>query len=153
MTGLTSILTAIGFSGIVGALIAAWTANRTLKANRPITDAQADERQAQANATNLETSQELVTALRQELNDQVARSDRRIAAQEKRIESLEFKVEVAEEQEALLIKQNEALQDEKRTLNQHLAECRRNGRVLSQWVHDHYAVDHPGQDAPPMPFT
>lgn len=134
--------------GLVGTL-------RTLRANMPVNDATADEKQAAANASNFQVQQNIIKTLDEQIVRQdagLAKANARIAALEKQLEAMIARVEERDEQVDLMAEQLRTAQDEARTLRQHLALCQRSGQAMSDWMRTHYETQHPGEHPPVQQF-
>lgn len=121
---------------------------RGLNANKPVTEATADKTQADANASNFATQQGVIKTL----DEQVKRQDVQITKQDERISTLEdllrttsARLEDRDEQNELMAEQVRTAQDEARTLRRYLTLCEKSGRMMSDWMAEHYAAVHPGE--------
>lgn len=98
---------------------------RSLKANRPVTEATADEKQAAANASSFNAQQGVINML----NAQLDRQNLQIGRQEERIAALERRDEQRDRQTVSL---------------------RKNLQLMSDWMRDHFATAHPGEHPPEL---
>lgn len=156
----------IGLAALVGGPFAAWLGykgvGRTLKANQPVNEATADEKQALANQVNIKAQKDVIATLERELERQRKTAERL----ELKVEAVTSKMEEFEHQNEQLADELEQARDAKKLTEQHLTACREQNKILSdtkavlietarrqsEWQHRHYATEHPEGDDPPPEF-
>lgn len=109
-----TILSSVVIAAIASGLIAFLGTSKTLRANQPKTEAEADQYQAQANRQNIETQSGVIEVLRAEIR----RLNERTERQEVRIGDLETKLDLADERSDDLEEQNRLLKRQVRDLEQ-----------------------------------
>jgi predicted RNase H-like nuclease (RuvC/YqgF family) len=122
---------------------------RSLKANKPVNDATADEKQAAANASNFTAQQGIINTLNAQLerrDEQLAKLEDRITALEKKLTWMTARVEERDEQHDLMVAQLRASEERSTAVRKSL-------RLMSDWLRDHYAAEHPGEEPQIQFFT
>jgi flagellar motility protein MotE (MotC chaperone) len=119
---------------------------KSLKANRPVVEATADEKQAAANATNATTQQGIINML----TAQIDRRDKHVIDLEGRIATLEQKVDATTARVEERDEQNDLLAAQLRAAQENLKLCRQSGQQMSEWMDEHFAEMHPGGKPPKM---
>lgn len=142
---LPTILSSVVLAALASAFFAYRGTVKSLKANQPVTNATADEKQAATNRTNIETQQGVIKTL----EGQLERQEKRAELMQSRMEALELRLEEAEQQAELSAAATERAEAAAKVSKQHLAACRERNRILSAWVESHYAAEHPEADRPP----
>jgi chromosome segregation ATPase len=140
-------------SGAVGTVIAAVLlligTLRTLRANKPITESTADEKQALANQASFAAQQGVITTLEAQLK----RQEDRALLMQKRLDAMEVRLEEAEHQNDQLAANVERAESDARLQKQYVKTCRDRNQMLSTWIETHFANDHPTEERPPPHLT
>jgi predicted RNase H-like nuclease (RuvC/YqgF family) len=132
-----TILSSVVIAAIASGLIAFLGTSKTLRANQPKTEAEADQYQAQANRQNIETQSGVIEVLRAEIR----RLNERTERQDVRIGGLEAKLDLADSRNDDLEEQNRILRRNVRDLEQRNLLLMESLRVYQS---EHSINDHDG---------
>lgn len=119
--------------------------SKTLRVNKPVTDATAQEKHSATNAKNLEAQQGVINTLSAQIERQDSRltkQDERAASQDERIAALEAGREESEKQADMAARAIERGEEAARTARESLRACREQNRLLTEIVRQHWAEYH-----------